>query len=99
MKNKLKCSNYFGLLFLLIHSIAFYSTYQSAIEEHAQYQLYWIPYTLMDFPTIIIFTSLQSMGMNTNTAALISFGFFGAIMWYMVLFYTSQKFCKKIGIM
>jgi len=95
MKNKLKCSNYLGFLFSVIHLITFYNTYQSAIEKHGQYQLYWIPYTIIDFPTIIIFTSLKSTGMNINTAALISFGVFGTIMWYTIIFYISQKFCKK----
>jgi len=96
MKGNLKCSNYVGFLFALIHFAIFYNTYQSAIQEHAQYQLYWVPYAIMDFPMMIIFALLKLVGMNINTIALISFGIFGTIMWYAIAYYISGKICKKM---
>jgi len=90
-----KCPNIFGLIFSIIHLLIVSNAYRPDLVGLAQYQLSWMYVSIIDFPITSFFFILQRLYIPVNISGVIIFGIFGTLMWYILVFYIADKFCKS----
>lgn len=91
---KLKCYQWIGVFFALVNFLIFIRFFSEAIGMDAQYQLLWIPLSIIDFPITVFFFLLMFVGVPPNISALIVFGVLGTFWWYWLASFIAKKFKK-----
>lgn len=72
--------------------------FYEALENDILYFMHWFVWIVIDFPISIFFTLLSCFFHDLNSIALIVFGIFGTILWYLVagfIFDGLSKLFKK----
>jgi len=81
-----------GIIIGIIHFFIFIYFYLAAAPHHAQWQLAWIPLSIIDFPISIFILPLTSITDNLNLSAFFIHGILGTLWWYWI----SSKILNKI---
>jgi len=81
-----------GIIIGIIHFSIFIYFYLAASSHHAQWQLSWIPLSIIDFPVSVFLLPLSSITSNLNLSAFFIHGILGTLWWYWI----SSRILNKI---
>jgi len=81
-----------GILIGIIHFCIFLFFYLSASSYDAQWQLAWIPLSIIDFPISLLLLPLSSITESLNFSAGIIHGILGTFWWYWITTKILNKF-------